>query len=262
MGCLLILLSGVSYASADTGGDCDIMWDLTHGVYLNYEPAGDYSVLTGMLEGKGYTVDTTDIGLNNVDLSDYEVLVLSIGSSYFSPYTPDEISTIKTFVANGGGLLIMGENTGCPNDNLNPVSQEFGTTLGISYLSPIDLYITDMTTHPVFNGVSMFYYRAAGELAGAGALSGPAIAWTDDGEIVMTAVSSPGKVIVTGDCNFCDNDYIAEADNLALSENIFDWLCCSSPIPTPEYPTLMIPGALILGMLFITGFMRINKKED
>ena len=35
----------------------NVLWDLTHGIFLDYEPARRYSQLASMLAGNGYTVD-------------------------------------------------------------------------------------------------------------------------------------------------------------------------------------------------------------
>lgn len=122
----------------------NILWDETHGVYINYEPSGDFSSLSSLLSGLGFTVTTTAAGVNNVNLASYNVVVVSLGSSWYSAYTPAEVSALNTFVQNGGGLLILSDNTACPNANIIPLAQQFGITLGVSYLNDLDLYLTDL----------------------------------------------------------------------------------------------------------------------
>ena len=70
---------------ASAGGS--ILWDLTHGVYLDYQPSGRFSSLTALLQSSGYTMETTDVGVDNVDLSRYDVLVVCLGSAHNSIYT-------------------------------------------------------------------------------------------------------------------------------------------------------------------------------
>ena len=53
------------------------------------------------------------------------------------------------------------------------------------------------------------------------------VAWTSNAEAMVTVVN-PHSVVVTGDWNFCTNDYIYYADNQTLIMNIFDWLCTGS----------------------------------
>ncbi|MHC4475586.1 MAG: DUF4350 domain-containing protein [Planctomycetota bacterium] len=200
-----------------------VLWDLTHGVYFNYEPSGRYSSLVSVLAGKGYTVDTTTAGVDNLDLSVYDVLVVSVGSAWYSAYTASEVTAIQTFVSNGGGLLVMGENTNTPNANINPVAQAYGVTCGVSYLTPDDLYFTNLAAHAVFAGCSQIYYRAAGELS-AGS-PGQLVAWADTGEgTVAVAESGAGRIVVTGDADFCANSNIGTADNQLFAESVFDWL--------------------------------------
>ena len=199
-----------------------VLWDLTHGVHLDYQPAGRFSSLVSILESKGFSVSTTTAGVDNIDLSVYDVLVVCLGSAWNSAYTASEVSAIQTFVNNGGGLLVMGENTDCPNSNINPVAQAFGVTCGVSYLSPLDLYFSDFAAHLIFAGCSELYDRAAGEL---GAVSpGELVAWTDSGLGTVAITSGGARIVVTGDNNFGDNAYIHISDNQLFSENLFDWL--------------------------------------
>ena len=203
-----------------TGGA--VLWDLSHGVYHPYDPSGEFSSLVSLLSGKGYTVNTADAGILNIDLNQYGVLVICLGSAWNSAYSTDEVAAINSFVQNGGGLLVMGDNTECPNENINPVAQAFGTTCGLSNLYPSDLNVNDLTPHPIFDGVSEFFMRAAGEVRGVP--PSEEVAWTDSkGTITVTTLGS-GRVVVTGDFNFFGNDYIFYVDNQLLAENIFDWL--------------------------------------
>lgn len=199
----------------------DVLWDLSHGVYLGYEPAAWYSNLVGLLAANGYVTTTTTAGIDNIDLSPYEIIVIGVLSSWNSPYTASEVQAIQDFMALGGGILVMGENTDCPNANVNPVTQAFGVTCGISYLSPSDLYFTDFVAHQIFDGVTTVYYRAAGDILASG--PGVPLAWTDAGEEVIASVE-PCRMIVTGDCNFCDNTYMSTADNQQFTLNVFDCL--------------------------------------
>jgi uncharacterized membrane protein len=205
----------------------NILWDTTHGVYLNYEPSGRYKGLVTLLNGKGYTVTTINNGILNNNLNQYGILVVNLGSAWNSQYTAAEVQAIKNFVQNGGGLLIMGDNTGTPNGNINPVSQAFGTTVGVSQLATDD-YITDFASHVLFNGVQTFYYRAGGEINSI-APSSNEIAWDSANKGVLSVKGGNGKVVITGDINFAEDDYRGQYNNQRLTENIFDWL-----VPMPS----------------------------
>jgi hypothetical protein len=209
-------------ALAATGGS--VLWDLTHGVYLGYEPGGSYSSLTALLNSAGYTVDTTAAGVNNVDLFNYDLLVVSLGSNWYSAYTVPEVAAIDAFVHAGGGLLIMCDNPATPNGNVNPVALEFGTTCGGAALNLLPL--TDFAAHPVFAGVSQVEFATGGELA-ASSPSG-LVAFDSDGKAgVALAEAAAGRVAVVGDFNLWDNSYLAEASNQRFAENVFHWLSAS-----------------------------------
>jgi hypothetical protein len=206
-----------------------VLWDLTHGVLLDYQPSGVYTSLVALLGSNGIGVATTAAGVDHIDLSAYGALVISVGSSWNSSYTASEVAAIKNFVGSGRGLLVMGDNTDTHNNNINPVSNSFGTTCGISYLEPDDLFFSNHIQHPIFAGVTSIYYRAAGELAGVS----PSVqaAFTDGGAPTVTTVN-PCGVVVTGDVNFCDNNYIGLANNRQFALNIFQWLLtgCATPV--------------------------------
>lgn len=214
-----------------SGGN--VLWDLTHGVTGNYQPSGSYSSLVSLLNNSGFTIATTDVGLNNVDLSDYQIVVVNLGSAWNSVYTSSEVSAIEAFVQNGGGLLILGDNANTPNANINPVAQAFGTTVGVSYLSPNDLYITNLDNHPIFNGVSEIYYRAAGEVTGSSPSELVAFDPSNKGAVTAAEVGA-GRVVVLGDINGFDNTYIPNSDNQLFAENTFNWLSTSSSSCTPS----------------------------
>jgi hypothetical protein len=217
----------VPVSSASTGGS--VLWDLTHGVYLDYEPSGRYSSLVTLLHGLGFSVQTTSSGLQNVDLSDFDILVICLESAWFEAYTAGEVSAIKTFVQEGGGLLIMGENTSGPNGNINPVANAFGATCGVSFIWPFDLHITDLSTHPIFLKVSEIYFRSAGEIT----VQSPSelVANYDDFGVASAAEIDDGKVVVLGDSNCWDNMYINNTDNQLFAENTFKWLVTRKTLP-------------------------------
>ena len=200
-----------------------ILWDLSHGVISNYTPAGRYSVLAGLLASSGSNITITDQGIQNVDLTQYCVLVICVGSAWGSAYTSGEVADIVAYVNQGGGLLVMADNPDTPAElNLNPVTQAFGTSVAVSLPVPFDLVFTNLAAHEIFAGVNEVTFQAAGELVGV--VPSVEAAWTSLDEAMIT-VFNPHSVVVTGDINFADNNYINQYDNQALIMNIFDWLC-------------------------------------
>jgi hypothetical protein len=197
-----------------------VLWDTTHGTYLNYSPFTRYSILTSMLIDSGYTIDLCATGVHTVDLSQYDIILVSVMNSWNSPYSQEEVDSLISYYNQGrqrvlltgdanfcentyipyagnvqfsynvfdwisanGGIFIMGDNAGCMNGNINPVANAFYMTAGISTISPADLYFSNFTPHSVFNNVAQIYYRAAGSISTT--TPAEAIAWTDAVEPVI-----------------------------------------------------------------------------
>jgi hypothetical protein len=219
----------------------NILWDTSHGVYLNYRPSGNYSDLTTVLSQKGYFVDDNDTGILNLNLDNYDIVVICLSSAWDSMYSIDEVAALANFVDKGGGLLIMGD-ANAPNQNINPVAQAFGTTLGLSTISPINLYISRMTDHVIFTNVTEIFMRLAGEISGA--FPDSEVAWTDNNEAVVTVFGVSGHVVSLGDFNIFTNSYLTNVSNQVFAENVFDWLsprplawdvCFAADIDSAEY---------------------------
>jgi len=206
-----------------------VLWDITHGVYLDYQPSGRYSVLAGLLASTGNSITVTNQGIDTFDLSPFCVLVIVFGSPGDPPYTASEVEAITAFVADGGGLLVLADNpaTVCA-PRLNPVTQAFGTTITDSYPTPTDQYITSLATHEIFTGVNELNFIAVGELDGVAPSA--EVAWTYNAEPMITVVD-PHGVVITADANFCSNDFIGGSDNEAFILNVFAYLC-SGPVGT------------------------------
>jgi hypothetical protein len=207
----------------------EILWDLTHGVYLNYTPYGSYSDLTSELTAVGFNTNTTDIGVHNVDLTQYDVVVVFLTSAWDSPYTTEEVDSLVSYVDQGGGLLIAGANSGCPNANINPVGEAFGTTLGITSNEPNDLYFTDFISHQIYYGITQVYFRATGQLV----CVPPSVeaAWSPTySEILISLLDpSPPRVVCLGTSTGFSNNYFQNAQNVAFAINVFHFLA-GSPV--------------------------------
>lgn len=206
------------------GAGCKILWDLSNGVYLSYQPSGNYSTLAADLTALGYSLTTCTTGILNANLSQYDILVICLGSAWNKAYTPTEVAAVKSFVAAGGGLLVMGDNTSCPNLNINPITVSLGTTCGVSEFSTGDEYISNFSAHPIFNGIRQFHYVAGGEINGV-APSVEQSFFDTTKATVNTVEFERGRAVIAGDINFADNLYIGTVNNQLLAENIFSWLC-------------------------------------
>lgn len=235
------LATGLSAAPAitvltpepDGGKQLEILWDLTHGVYGQYEPSGFYFNLTEVLANAGFGMNTTTLGVNNIDLTAYDVVVINVTSAWNSPYQTAEVIALDNYVNQGGGLLIMGAGGGCPNGNINPVSQEFGTTCGGATGEPNDLYFINFLTHEIFDGISTLYFRATGVLT----CTPPSVeaAWSPTYSDVLISIVGPSpRVVILGTSTGFSNDYFSLADNTNFSVNVFTYLS--------GYPMLLETG--------------------
>jgi len=218
-----IFIAFLTTCSIAYGQDENILWDITHGVYLDsYLPHTGYLQMLAEIEPHGHTIVTTDQGVDNLDLSLYDVIVISWGTANDNPYQPNEVTALRTFVEDGGGILIMGDNVGCPNININPVSEEFGVTCGISSINPLDLYVNDLENHAVFDGISEIYFRAAGEIS----VVVPSIPIAHSNALPIAAAGEVGngRVVVIGDANHWSDNYFSYSENDEFAVNVFNWL--------------------------------------
>ncbi len=242
-------LNGVVAGTLSGENNCDILWDITHGVMGQYAPGyGSYTTLESVLNNQGCIITTTSAGVNNVALSDYDVLVVNVASSINSAYTPVEVNAITNFVNSGKGLLIMGDNPAVVPDHINPVSQVFGTTTGIAYSSTT---ITNFGIHPITNGISHVSFAGGGKLT----TTSPSttVGWDIIGNDEINIVNGK-KVVIIGDINVFTNNEAGQIglnDNQKFAENIFNYLCTPTqqPISTPEFPSAFLPATLLIGFL-------------
>jgi len=209
----------------EVAGDraCYVLWALSHGPYANYTPSGWYSDLVDMLEMNNIISYEADYDLNYIGLDSYDIIVVGTLLAWDSAYTAAELTAIQDFVSAGGGLLIMGENSDCPNEHINIISEAYGVTCPLTG-GDVNGHITDFAGIDLFTGVTTL------ELIGSPGLTvgypGAAVAWASGGQPVV-AIAGPCEVIVVSDGNVWENDYIATGDNETCALNVFDCLCSS-----------------------------------
>lgn len=236
----------------------NVLWDTSHGVYTDpggsYDASGYYSKLSDYLTTNGFSVNTTGSVFNSTNLAGVDVAVVAVPSSFDSVYGTSEIAALKTFVDGGGGLLIMGENTAAPIANVNPLALEFGITFGPEDLGGVNLNITDLSSHQIFDGIDQVSLSGASELT----LSGSAVEVATYGVDSKTAIAVSeyglGRVVAIGDGSLwkwgADSSYdqiFDLPDNQDFALNTFEYLA------VPEPATLVILG---IGGLFIAGKKR------
>jgi hypothetical protein len=211
-----------------------VLWDLSHGQYSGYAPSGSYSDLADMLTEHEINCYETTTSLEFVSLDAYDMIVIGTVLAWDSAYTGPELAAVEEFVSTGGGLLIMGDNASCPNENITPVSEAFGVSSAaegefngaITDFDALELF-TDVDTLQIVWGTGLEVASPSETIA-----RGPG------GE---SAVSLMGdcEVIMICDCNLWENQYIGLADNETFALNVFSCLCgADTPVVRSTWGTI------------------------
>jgi hypothetical protein len=214
-----------------------------------------YQALAATLEAAGHQVATHDSGLlNGSVLENVDVLLIphastadwekTIGSG--SPVLADaELASVEQFVAQGGGLLLLGE-TEQPKygNNFNELSQRFGVTIANATVQDPENSFKDVATwiRPSFERhiESDFSYRLENVcFYRSGVLE---VTAASDSEVILKSSESAspanapvgvavkhqlGRVVVLADSDLFGDDSISDLDNRQFLLNIAGWLANS-----------------------------------
>jgi len=201
-----------------------ILWDLSKGPRKGsegeYSPEGIYSDLKALLVTNGLTIDSNRSDLSKVQLTNYRVMVISVMSAFSSPYSAAEAAIIQNFVRQGGSLLIMGDIAGSPN-TLNQVASIFNIKL---QQSPDQTTVSTFINRPIFTGVKKIEFWSGGSSIGVDSFDVIPAALGNGAAAIALIEKNPGRVVIVGDSNFCDNRGLPLVDNKTFSTNLFRWL--------------------------------------
>ena len=190
---------------------------------------GNASLFSWMLGVNGYNSSTNfNQSLDTGVLNGFDTLVL------FFPMidlTQAEVDAIHNFVTNGGGLLLVGVDTGnwwdFTSERLNVVSETYGITFNADQLRGTT---TSFSTHDLTNGVDGIMVDADQLWSCSLTLSGSAesIVTLDSKTIVATAESGSGRVVAVGTpapfLMYRARSMGYGASHFQFSLNVIDWL--------------------------------------
>ncbi|MBN1329727.1 MAG: hypothetical protein JXA54_09665 [Candidatus Heimdallarchaeota archaeon] len=140
-------------------------------------------------------------------------------------YTSNEIEAIRSWVADGGSLLVAGENQNLlPNENaiINDLIAPYDIIINMGS-SSTTTYLT-FKPHPITEEVASLYHASNGYIN----ITGSAYPiWFDASYSNIVVAGNDygnGRVIVTTDINWFDDTYISNANNQQFNINIANWL--------------------------------------
>lgn len=256
---------------------------------FNIESYGSSSFAT-LLQDNGYSVSRiTDKPITSEKLKGYDVLILM---APYRNYTDSEISAIKEFVNNGGGLFMIGSNwgdvDGGPDFSYNKIAQSFGVSFANNvvvtnnqnyFLLSNNVIINNITPSPITNDVNQFYYIAGTYIKNPGNSSIVAYSSADSyGDlgytnpqgftssnnqkdpnepsgpfpIISTMSYGKGKVVFMGSATSFTNYMIYRDNGWKLGLNSVSWLT-NSPVPSSYTSAGLISFNLAnLGYLILT----------
>jgi len=211
-----------------------ILFDLSHlngfGVDLwdnpfVYSTDDRFTIMRNNLVNRSYTFDKLyPSALGNFttgNLAPYDLLILNLPQINF---TASEVTNIRNWVNNGGGILALGDKYYYDGvKNLNYLLSSFDLLL-------IDEYgTTPLTTsfeHPTEEGCSSITMAATSVINYTG--NAYPLWGSSPTEICIAGKEyGNGRVILTSDVNLFDNSRIGLTDNLQYSINVANWLTAS-----------------------------------
>lgn len=189
-----------------------VLFDQTHGT----DSIIMYNTWVAALTERGYMVDVHTSGsIASGVLVHYDAFV--IPQAYYV-YTSDELSAIQSFVAAGGGLLVIGDDEPYIYTDLTGFA-------GITWSwDGCGGDTSDITPHPVTERVITAYFSSPMSSL---YVSDPAQGLIRDVcGYIMLAVSETGsgKVLGIADEHSINDYYISYADNFQLAINVINWL--------------------------------------
>ena len=237
-----------------------ILFDSTHREEIILDEA-ELSQLPKLLEKNGLIAHVTSLPLQEADLTRYQVIVL--GNPLGSKFSSTEVSTLKSFVEKGGGLLVLSGATifgkggdAARNTNLNailkPFALEFSDTaisIAISRNGEKEPTSDDVITaipsaqHPIVKGIQhVFFTSATGVIPGESSHQLLRVSDHPGSPIIAAAIeANQGRVLAVGGTTPFFDDFIESDDHSTFIVQAFRWLAGAS---SPHQIVPLIPQSI------------------
>ncbi len=177
---------------------------------------GAYSDWADALRNEGYIVESLDSGSITSDaLNGVNVFVIPEPQDEF---TSEEITAIKTFVNNGGGLVLIADHSGSDRNNNGHDSphiydnnfgvSDFGFTFNLDQFSEDPISNVNHTIYPeLTDGVSQIGIWAGSSISITDSQKAKGVIFTNDGSkiVVVGAEVGNGRVAAIGDSSPFDD---------------------------------------------------------
>ena len=211
---MLLLLLVVTPAFAGV-----ILWDISHGPLEGYHLEGNYSDFARRFGMIGYELHQGEEPIGIASLWDIDILVISALSNQNEAYSVEEVERIASFVAGGGGVVILADNSESHPENLDIILEQF------DFISAIDDEIGDLVSfadHPLFEDVEriVFVDGSAVNVTEEGTAENIAFDEEDRSGVALNE-SMSGKVVLIGDADLWVNDFIDWQNNNRFALNVF-----------------------------------------
>ena len=206
--------------------DKSVGWVMTHGEDHYNETIVGYSSTIDDLQNLGANFSLINSEINNVLLSSYDILVIEEGGT---EWQISELSSLKSWVENGGALYILGDLPGISQSN---VSKYFNVYY--NHTDALDGLLTILNSnHSLFENVTNVesFYPSASLDESKSIDSLEILAITDDGApIIATLLVKRGHILWNVDSDGIINDFnIGIYDHRQLANNSWIWLATPSP---------------------------------
>jgi hypothetical protein len=208
-----------------------IAFDLSHMPFYGIDPwdslaneSPHYALWRDLIVAEGYTVDkfypSTEGNLTANRLAAYDIFVEVLPAINF---TTPEVEAVQTWVANGHGLLAMGDHPGLKgNGNINHLMMSLPlninkTTYGVG---PYDVANQN---HPTTEHVTAVNFATPGLVDysdGVVPLVGSAV----DQTIVAAYQYMDGRIVLIADIDWMIDAILLTDNNQQFSSNVIDWL--------------------------------------